>query len=496
MPGPMHRDGEDGSVRVTDLIELTVVEAAAALRERTCSCREYVEVLIARSEAMAGLNAFVSHDWDALLAAARAADGGSGTRGPLAGVPLALKDNIATTTLTTSGATGALAGFVAPRNAPVAEALFEAGALLGAKANMHELAFGITNNNAVTGAARNPWDPAMIPGGSSGGTAVAVAARMMPGGLGTDTGGSVRLPAALCGLAGFRPSVGRYSGAGIIPISHTRDTAGPIARTVADLRLLDAVMAGTGTGRTDGARRAGRAGSDPAPTLDGLRLGVPRTAFFADLEAEVAAEAGRVLDLLSDLGVELVEADIPEVSELNAAVGFPIALYEFVRDLPRHLAESGLALSLEDVLDGIGSPDVRGIVASQLGTEAMPEAVYRKALDVDRPRLQRACADYFAEHAVEAVIFPTSPVSARPIGDDETIELGGGRVPTFPTFIRNTDPGSNAGIPGLSLPTGLTSTGLPVGMELDGPVGSDVRLLAVGAAVEEAVGFDARPDCA
>ena len=491
----MHRDGEDGSVRVTDLIELTVVEAAAALRERACSCREYVEALIARSEAMAGLNAFVSHDWDALLAAARAVDGGSGPRGPLAGVPLALKDNIASTTLTTSGATGALAGFVAPRNAPVAEALFEAGALIGAKANMHELAFGITNNNAVTGPARNPWDPTMIPGGSSGGTAVAVAARMMPGGLGTDTGGSVRLPAALCGLAGFRPSVGRYSGAGIIPISHTRDTAGPIARTVADLRLLDAVMAGTGTGRTGD---AGRAGSDPAPApaLDGLRLGVPRAAFFAELEPEVAAEAGRVLDLLSDLGVELVEADIPEVSELNAAVGFPIALYEFVRDLPRHLAENGLALSLEDVLGGIGSPDVKEIVASQLGAEAMPEAVYRQALDVDRPRLQRTYATYFAEQAVEAVIFPTSPVTARPIGDDETIDLDGERVPTFPTFIRNTDPGSNAGIPGLSLPTGLTSTGLPVGMELDGPAGSDVRLLSVGAAVEEAVGFDARPDCA
>ena len=496
----MHRDGEDGSVRDTDLIELTVVEAAAALRERACSCREYVEALIARSEAMAGLNAFVSHDWDALREAARAADGGSGTRGPLAGVPLALKDNIATTTLTTSGATGALAGLVAPRNAPVAAALFDAGALLGAKANMHELAFGITNNNAVTGPARNPWDPSMIPGGSSGGTAVAVAARMMPAGLGTDTGGSVRLPAALCGLSGFRPSVGRYSGAGIIPISHTRDTAGPIARTVADLRLLDAVMAGTGTGRAGTGRPggAGLAGSDPAPApaLAGLRLGVPRGAFFADLELEVAAEAGRVLDLLSDLGVELVEADIPEVSELNAAVGFPIALYEFVRDLPRHLAGNGLALLLEDVLGGIGSPDVRGIVASQLGPDAMPEAVYRKALDVDRPRLRRACADYFAEHAVEAVIFPTSPVSARPIGDDETIELGGERVPTFPTFIRNTDPGSNAGIPGLSLPTGLTSTGLPVGMELDGPVGSDVRLLAVGAAVEEAVGFDARPGCA
>ena len=477
-------------MRNTDLSELTVAEAAAALRARACSCREYVEALVARCEAMAHLNAFVSHDREALLAAARAVDegSGSGARGPLAGVPLALKDNIDTTTLTTSGATGALAGLVAPRNAPVAEALFAAGALLGAKANMHELAFGITNNNAVTGAARNPWDPSMIPGGSSGGTAVAVAARMMPAGVGTDTGGSVRLPAALCGLAGFRPSVGRYPGAGIIPISHTRDTAGPIARTVADLRVLDAVMAGGGR-RVPGAVQA----KTPVPDLAGLRLGVPRAAFYRDLEPDVAREAGRVLDLLADLGVGLVEAEIPDVSDLNAAVGFPIALYEFARDLPRYLAGNGIELSMSEVLEGIGSPDVKGIVASQLGPEAMPEAAYCTALEVDRPRLQRTYADYFAEQAVEAVLFPTSPVPARPIGEDETIELNGERVPTFPTFIRNTDPGSNAGIPGLSLPTGLTSTGLPIGMELDGPAGSDERLLAVAAAVEEAIGFDARP---
>ena len=469
-------------MRQAELIELTVAEAAAALAGRECSCHEYVEALIARCEAMADLNALVSHDWDALLASARAVDGGSGATGPLAGVPLVLKDNIDTTTLTTSGATGALAGVVAPRNAPVATALFDAGALLGAKANMHELAFGITSNNAVTGAVRNPWDRSMIPGGSSGGTAAAVAARMMPGGIGTDTGGSVRLPAAMCGLAGFRPSVGRYPGAGIIPISHTRDTAGPIARSVADLRLLDAVMAGSG-----------HAEPAPVPEPGGLRLGVPRADFYRDLDPEVAAEADRVLDLLSDLGVALVEAEIRDVMDLNAAVGFPIALHEFVRDLPRYLAGNGIDASMAEVLEGIGSPDVRGVVASQLGAEAMPEAVYRRALEVDRPRLQRTYARYFEEQAVEAVLFPTSPVPARPVGDDETIELNGARVPTFPTFIRNTDPGSNAGIPGLSLPTGLTPAGLPIGMELDGPAGSDERLLAVAAAVEEAVGFDARP---
>ena len=364
---------------------------------------------------------------------------------------------------------------------------------------MHELAFGITNNNAVTGAARNPWDPSMIPGGSSGGTAVAVAARMMPAGIGTDTGGSVRIPAALCGLAGFRPSVGRYSGRRDHPHlphprhggpdrAHRRRPPAPRRGDGGHPARESAVGIGAG---------AGRAESDPAPTpaLAGLRLGVPRAAFYRDLEPDVAAEADRVLDLLSDLGVALVEAEVPDVMDLNAAVGFPVALYEFVRDLPRYLAEKR-ARALDEMTCSTASevPTCKAIVASQLGAEAMPEAVYRQALDVDRPRLQRTYADYFAEHAVEAVLFPTSPVSARPIGDDETIDLGGERVPTFPTFIRNTDPGSNAGIPGISLPTGLASTGLPIGMELDGPAGSDERLLAVAAAVEEAVGFDARPD--
>ena len=464
----------------TELIDLTITGALNALRERVCSCREYVEALIGQCERHAALDAFVSRDWDTLVAAARAVDDGARAGEGLAGIPLVLKDNIDTASLTTSGATGALRERDAPPDAPAARALFHAGALLGAKGNMHELAFGITTNNAVTGASRNPWNPSLIPGGSSGGVAVAVAARMMPGGIGTDTGGSVRLPAALCGLVGFRPTVGRYSGAGIIPISHTRDTAGPITRSVSDARWLDAVM-------------AGRHGTGTVARPDGIRLGVPRAGFYDDLEPAVAAEADRVLDLLADSGITLIEVDLSEVAELNAAVGFPVALFEFPRDLARYLAEDGIRLSLRDVVDGIGSPDVRGIASAQLGDEAMPEAVYRQARNVDRPRLQLAWSFCFAEHEIEAVIFPTSPVTARPIGDDETIELNGERVPTFATYIRNTDPGSNAGIPGISLPTGLTPAGLPVGMELDGPAGSDERLLAVAAAIEDRVGFDAEP---
>ena len=450
-------------MRDADLLELTMARAAAALRERACSCREYVEALIARCEAVAHLNAFVSHDWEALLAAARAVDRGSGIDGPLAGVPLALKDNIDTTSLTTSGGTGSLRNFIAPRNAPVAKALFDAGALLGAKANMHELAFGITSNNAVTGASRNPYDPSMIPGGSSGGTAVAVAARMMPGGIGTDTGGSVRLPAALCGLAGFRPSAGRYPGAGIIPISRTRDTAGPIARDVADIRLLDAVMAGTG-----------RDEPMPVPEPRGLRLGVPRAAFYRDLETEVAAETARVLDLLSDLGVELIEADIPDVSELNAAVGFPIALFEFMRDLPRHLAEKrDRAFDERRAGRESGAPTSRTSSARSSARRRCRKPPTARPWTSTAPGFSAPMHPILRNRTSRAVIFPTAPISARPVGEDVTIDLNGERVPTFATFIRNTDPGSNAGIPGISLPTGLTTAGLPIGMELDGPARSD-----------------------
>ena len=336
---------------------------------------------------------------------------------------------------------------------------------------MHELAFGITSNNSVTGAARNPYDQSMIPGGSSGGVAVTVAQRMMPAGIGTDTGASVRLPASLCGIVGFRPTVGRYPGSGIVPISHTRDTAGPMTRSVADAILLDSVMAGDG-------------GQVKRREPKGLRIGVPKSLFYENLDPQVAPIATDVLDRLARAGVELVEVDIADVAQLNDAVSFPVALYEFMQDLPIYLAENGLDLTMQEVFDGIGSPDVRGVFGSQMGDEAMPETVYRQAMDVERPRLQQTYRDYFSANRLDAAIFPTAPLPARPIGDDETVELNGEQLPTFPTFIRNTDPASNAGIPGISLPAGLTADGLPVGIELDGPEGEDLRLLAVAQAIE------------
>ena len=469
------------------LHHLTLDEALAGLAARRFTCRAYVEAFIERAERHAGLNAFASTDWARLRADADAVDrsGRAGER--LSGIPLCLKDNIATGILPAGAGTPALKHHVAAAPSALAERLFAAGALMGGAGNMHELAFGITSNNPATGPARNPWNPAMIPGGSSGGVAVAVAAGLMPAGIGTDTGGSVRLPAALCALVGFRPSTGRYPGRGIVPISHTRDTAGPMTRSVADARRLDAVITG---------QDAGASSVSAVADLSRIRLGVPRPHFFDDLEPAVAEAIERALSLLSRAGATLVEVEVKDVARLNEASGFPVAVYEFMRGLPDYLADNGLTLTMRDICDAAATPNVRAMIATELGPEAVPEAVYRAAIDIHRPALQAAYAATFAGHGLDALVFPTAPLSARPIGDDETIDLNGSRQPTFATFIRNTDPGSGAGLPGISLPIGLTPGGLPVGLEFDAPAGGDGALLALAAAAETAFGSAGRPPIA
>lgn len=235
------------------LAELGAAEAAAAIRAGDISAQSLVDALLDRCTRAASLNAFISLDPDAVRNAARSADQQRqrGERlGPLHGVPIALKDNFDTADFTTTAGTPALAAHRPTRNAAVVQRLLDAGALILGKANMQELAFGPTSNNAAFGPVRNPYDRSRIPGGSSGGTAALVAARLAPAGLGTDTGGSVRVPASLSGVVGFRPTTLRWPQDGIVPISHTRDTAAPIARCVADCALLDGIVTGGPTSLT------------------------------------------------------------------------------------------------------------------------------------------------------------------------------------------------------------------------------------------------------
>ncbi|MEQ1804411.1 MAG: indoleacetamide hydrolase [Burkholderiaceae bacterium] len=456
-----------------DLTALTISEAAAALQRGEFTAVDYAEALLARATQAAALNAFIQNDASLVRAAARFADeqrSRGAKPGLLHGIPLALKDNIDTAGVATTAGTPALRNNRPLRNATIAQKLIDAGAIVFGKANLHELAYGITNNNTAFGAARNPYDRTRIPGGSSGGVGVAVGARIVPGGIGSDTGGSVRVPAALCGIVGFRPTTLRWSQAGIVPISHTRDTAGPMTRSVADCALLDHVITGNAM--------------LPAASLKGLRLGVPRGHFWEGLDSEVAKLMEGVLVTLKGAGVMLIEADVPDAARLDNEAGFPIALYETIVDLDGYLTQHGSELRYADVVAQVASPDVKGILQSLLGAGAIPEPAYRMAIEVQRPALQAAYRQYFNRHDVAAVLFPTTPLPAARIGEDETVLLNGVAVPTFTTFIRNCSPGSVAGIPGISVPAALTKSGLPLGIELDGPAGSDAQLLAIALAVE------------
>jgi Asp-tRNA(Asn)/Glu-tRNA(Gln) amidotransferase A subunit family amidase len=456
----------------------SVLEVLSEIESRTLSIPAYVASLLEREEQWHHLNALVALDKSAVLGTARhkgeEREGGN-ARGALHGIPFVAKDNIDTVDYPTTACTPALLGNHPPRNAPVVQRLVDAGAFVLGKANMHELAFGITNNHGAFGAAHNPYDPRMIPGGSSGGAAAAVAAGMVPFSLGSDTGGSVRVPAALCGIVGFRPTLGRYSQDGVVPISPTRDTVGPFARSVADVALVDGII----TGDTGGLERI---------NLAELRIGVPRGYYYENLESDVATKMQQMLDGLRSKGVTLVEHDIPDIGKLDEAVSFIVVNYEARPSLERYLARSAPGVSFDDVSAKIASPDVKPVYEAYATQKLVSDERYRQAIDLDRPALQRAFADYFARHRLDAMLVPTSCMTARPIGHDQSVELNGAQVPTFMSFIRNADPSSNAGIPSISIPIGLSHSGLPIGAMIEGPAGGDRRLLAIAQAFETVSG--------
>jgi mandelamide amidase len=461
----------------------SAAEIVAAIRAKKITATAVTKAAIERAEQLKDLNAFIFLNKDGALAAAAEID--EGRSGPLAGLPVVIKDNINTADMPTSGATPALQKAQPTRNAPSMDRLFKAGAIMIGKTNLHELAFGITSTNLspFAGPVKNPYDKTRIPGGSSGGTAAAIAAGIVTCGLGTDTGGSTRIPAALTGTVGLRPSVGngglqrRYNDPNfVVPISHTRDTVGPMGRTVADVALLDSVITGTPMAT--------------AEPLRGKRFGIP-AAFWAGLDRDLENATKAARAKLADAGVVLVDVDMPGLFEQNAKVSFPLALHEPIADFPAYLETSQInGVTLADIVAKIASPDVKGafgaITADAFG------AAYQDALTVQRPALQKTYEDFFRDNNLDGILFPTTVAPAPPIdavkGSGEMSINGGAPVPTFDTMIRNTDPGSNAGIPGLSLFAGMTPGGLPVGLEIDGPVGSDTKLLGLGLSIEAILG--------
>ena len=455
------------------------VESTAAATEtepqQTVSQPGHIETEVMRAlsaaETHASLNAMITIADEQALSRARELDQQPESPLPLNGMLLVVKDNIHVAGMPNSAGTPALKDFIPAQDNPVITRLRAAGAIVLGKANMHELAFGITSNNAAFGAVGNAIDPTKMAGGSSGGTATAIAAGIVSAGLGTDTGGSVRIPAAHNGIVGFRPSMGRYPSGAVTPISSTRDTIGPIATDVSTIIALDTVM-------------ADEQGTVVAADLNGLRMGILRNYFFSGLDPETQRVTDAALARLQEAGVVLVEADIEGFTELQDQSSFPIALYEVAAEMPVYLQQFEAGVSMEQLAAAIASPDVAGVVNASIGDGAVPEAVYQQALQA-RTELRKRYQAYFDEQDLDAIVFPTTPLPARDIsGSDETVALNGERVPTFPTYIRNTNPASIVGGPGISLPAGTTTEGLPVGIEIDGAENADRALLAIALAME------------
>jgi mandelamide amidase len=463
-----------------DLTELTAVEAVRALHRGDFTAEEYASALLARCEKAKALNAFITLDPDRVLDAARAADRkrASGTRlGPLHGIPIPIKDSVNTKGLPTTGGTKALRKFRPREDAPLVKRLLDAGGSVMGKTNIHELSFGWSSNNLEFGAVHNPYDPKRIPGGSSGGTAAAIAARMAPLGVAEDTEGSIRVPAALCGVYGFRPTTGRYPTTGVVPITPHFDQIGPHARSVEDLVLFDRVVTGD------------ESPLEPA-SLQGARIGIARKYFFDKLDPEVARVTEEALRKLRQTGAILVEAEVSDLARFDEKVTDVVQNHDVVPMLAKYLEEFDTGVTLEELLAAM-SADVKRdfeLYALPGGKFAVSDEAYRAALDDERPKLQAELRRYFRDNDIRALLFPVTLVPAPPIGEDLEVSIGGEKVSFATAMSRNIAPGSTAGIPGLVAPAGLTRDGLPVGIELDGPEGADRSLLALGRAVERILG--------
>jgi mandelamide amidase len=464
----------------SDLNGLSATAACDAMRKGDIKAEDYAAALLNRCEAGKQLNAFISLDSAKVMEAARDADRrrASGVYlGPLHGLPIPIKDSINTKDLPTTAGTPALRNFRPKDDAPIVRVIYDGGAILLGKTNLHELSFGWTSTNLAFGAVKNPYDPKRIPGGSSGGTAVAVSTGMAPLGVAEDTLGSIRVPASMCGIAGFRPTTFRYSPRGIVPLTSVFDTAGPHARAVTDLALFDSAITSDFNPLRTG-------------SLKGVRLGVSRTHYYTDLDPEVERVANDALKRLSNAGAVLVEADVPDLATLWDAVSFPIILHETMPMISKYLEEFGTGVTFDQLLK-MASPDVKGALetlAMPGGKSYPPDEAYDAARATLRPALQQTFRKYFCETGVAAIVYPTTLAPPTPIGKDQEVEINGKKVPFPVAMSRNIAPGSGAGIPGLVLPAGLTNAGLPVGVEFDAPAGTDRELLALGVALEQALG--------
>ncbi|MCI1190400.1 Asp-tRNA(Asn)/Glu-tRNA(Gln) amidotransferase subunit GatA [Calidifontimicrobium sp. SYSU G02091] len=488
-----------------DAHRLGVAEIDRALARGEFSSAELTQHLLTRVAAHEQLGAFLAVDADAALAAARDADArrARGDATPLTGVPIAHKDIFVTRGLPTTAGSKMLAGYRSPFDATVVARLAAAGAVTLGKLNCDEFAMGSANENSAYGPVRNPWDPARVPGGSSGGSAAAVAARLLPAATGTDTGGSIRQPASFCGVTGIKPTYGVCSRYGMIAFASSLDQAGPLARSAEDCALLLSAMSGFDERDSTSAQRppqdyhaqmlAPRDGATPAKPLAGLRIGLPREFFPAALAADVATAVRAALAEFEKLGATLVDVSLPR-TELSIPVYYIIAPAEASSNLSRFdgVRYGHRAARYDDLLDmykktraeGFG-PEVKRRI--MIGTYVLSHGYY-DAYYLQAQKLRRMIADDFRQ------CFAQCDVIAGPVAPTVAWKLGEGSDDPVKAYLADifTLPASLAGLPGMSVPAGFGAGGMPVGLQLIGNHFAEGTLLHAAHAFQQATDFHTR----
>jgi aspartyl-tRNA(Asn)/glutamyl-tRNA(Gln) amidotransferase subunit A len=480
----------------------TIGALSAALRSRKVSSVELTREALSRVKAaQRTLNAFITIDEEGALAAAHAADAtlARGDGGPLTGIPIAHKDVLMTAGLRTTCASRMLEHFVAPYDAHVVARLREAGTVLVGKTNMDEFAMGSSNESSFFGPARNPWNPAYVPGGSSGGSAAAVAARLLPGSTGTDTGGSIRQPAALSGISGIKPTYGVCSRYGLVAFASSLDTPGTFAQDAEGCALLLDAMAGhdardsTSLDRPrEDYARALRA-SSPAKPLAGVRVGLPREYAGDGVDAEVAAAVAAALTQLRALGATMADVDLPRVQH-SVPVYYVIAPAEASSNLSRFdgVRYGHRAAHYTDLADlycrtraeGFGAEVKRRIlVGTYVLSHGYYDAYYLKAQQV-----RRLIAQDFARALTQCdvIVGPTTPTAAFPIGAkaDDPVQMYLNDIFTIAANL--------TGMPAMSIPCGFTSDALPIGLQIQGDYFDEARILNVSHRYQQATDWHLR----
>lgn len=465
---------------MSDLLELTLSQAARLVRERKLSPVELVEASLARIRAHDGvLKSFITVFEEQAMQVARATEMLSGAGhelGPLHGIPIALKDNVAVRGTRTTAGSKILSDWLPEADATVTTRLRQAGAVFIGKTNMHEFAWGGTSANPHYGAVRNPWDTTRFPAGSSGGSAVAVAGRFCFGAIGTDTGGSIRLPSAINGIVGLRPSYGRVSNHGVVPLAWSMDTVGPMTRTVEDCALMFGAIAGFDAKDPGSAQRPV---DDYLQDLGGgcksLRIGIVPGYFFEHLQAPVHDAVKAALAVFVDMGAELIDIDIRNIHG-NISAQLTIESAE-----PSTYHQRNLRERPQDYGD-----DVRTLL------EAGEMLLATHYLQAQRYRALLRNEFLEAFRKVDVFICPSLPFVATRVGETRVEIVPGQPEDMLSAIMQFTGVASLTGLPSLNVPCGFDPDGLPIGMQIIGRPFAEASLLRAGHAFQQATAFHRR----